>query len=78
MERLLRAAPNLQVSRQLRTKQMSQEKLDLIAERARIRHLKARNLLILEAAIAALLDTETPQEAATILREHADLLVQYF
>ncbi|WP_158279451.1 hypothetical protein [Falsochrobactrum shanghaiense] len=57
---------------------MSQEKLDLIAERARIRHLKARNLLILEAAIAALLDTETPQEAATILREHADLLVQYF
>ncbi len=56
---------------------MGREKLDLIAEKARLRHLKARNLLILEAAIAALLDTETPHEAAAILREHADILVRY-
>ncbi|NKC28837.1 hypothetical protein HED52_17560 [Ochrobactrum ciceri] len=38
--------------------------LDIIAEKARLRYLRARNMLILEAAISALLDTETPQDAA--------------
>ncbi len=56
---------------------LSHEELDIIAEKARVRYLKARNLLILEAAIAALLDTETPHEAAAILREQADLLTRY-
>lgn len=51
--------------------------LDVIAEKARLRYLRARNMLILEAAISALLDTETPQEAAKTLREQADLLVRY-
>ncbi|KAB2715523.1 hypothetical protein [Brucella intermedia] len=51
--------------------------LDIIAEKARLRYLRARNMLILEAAISALLDTETPQEAAKTLREQADLLVRY-
>lgn len=51
--------------------------LDIIAEKARLRYLRARNMLILEAAISALLDTETPQDAAKTLREQADLLVRY-
>ncbi len=51
--------------------------LDIIAEKARLRYLRARNLLILEAAISAMLDTETPQDAAKTLREQADLLVRY-
>ncbi len=51
--------------------------LDVIAEKARLRYLRARNMLILEAAISALLDTETPQDAAKTLREQADLLVRY-
>lgn len=51
--------------------------LDIIAEKARLRYLRARNTLILEAAISALLDTDTPQDAANILREQADLLVRY-
>ncbi|MGK8642525.1 hypothetical protein ACRS7F_24005 [Brucella anthropi] len=51
--------------------------LDVLAEKARLRYLRARNMLILEAAISALLDTETPQDAAKTLREQADLLVRY-
>ncbi|KAB2706814.1 hypothetical protein FHW20_003336 [Ochrobactrum intermedium] len=51
--------------------------LNIIAEKARLRYLRARNMLILEAAISALLDTETPQDAAKTLREQADLLVRY-
>ncbi|ERI16086.1 hypothetical protein ACS5UA_09905 [Brucella sp. RRSP16] len=51
--------------------------LDIIAEKARLRYLRARNMLILEAAISAMLDTETPQDAAKTLREQADLLVRY-
>lgn len=51
--------------------------LDIIAEKARLRYLRARNMLILEAAISALLDTETPEDAAQTLREQADLLVRY-
>lgn len=51
--------------------------LDIIAEKARLRYLRARNMLILEAAISALLGTETPQDAAQTLREQADLLVRY-
>jgi hypothetical protein len=51
--------------------------LDVLAEKARLRYLRARNMLILEAAISALLYTETPQDAAKTLREQADLLVHY-
>ncbi|MBJ6135310.1 hypothetical protein JAU75_20915 [Ochrobactrum sp. Q0168] len=51
--------------------------LDVLAEKARLRYLRARNMLILEAAISALLDTETPHDAAKTLREQADLLVRY-
>ena len=51
--------------------------LDELAERARLKHLRARNMLMLEAVIAAMLDTESPEDAAHILREQADLLVRY-
>lgn len=58
-------------------KQRPHQALNELGERARIRHLRARNMLMLEAVIAAMLDTESPEDAARILREQADILVRY-
>jgi len=51
--------------------------LDAIAEAATKNHFHHRNMLMLEAVISAMLDVNTPEEAAEILREHADQLTEY-
>lgn len=51
--------------------------LNEIATRSQMAHWKARNLLMLEAVIAAMLDVDDHRAVATILREHADQLEEY-
>nr|WP_313709029.1 hypothetical protein [Brucella intermedia] len=51
--------------------------LNDLAEASRLAHIRQRNCLILEAAIAAMLDADDPFTVAEILREHADQLVEY-
>ncbi len=58
-------------------KERRNDALDELAQRALVRHLRARNMLMLEAVIAAMLDTDSPEDAARILREQADILVRY-
>ncbi len=51
--------------------------LDAIAEAATKNHFHARNMLMLEAVIAAFMDTGSPAEVAFILREQAKMLEEH-
>lgn len=51
--------------------------LNEIASEATLKHHRARNMLMLEAVMSAMLDTDSPHEVARILREQADILVEY-
>lgn len=48
------------------------------AQAVTLRHLRRRNMLMLEAVISAMLDTDDVFRVAEILKEHADQLVEYF
>lgn len=56
---------------------MSDKKLEGIVSEAVHEVLMARNNLMLEAVIAAYMDTSTPEETAAILEEHARQLREY-
>lgn len=56
---------------------MSDKKLEGIVSETVHEVLIARNNLMLEAVIAAYMDTSTPEEAAAILEEHARQLREY-
>ena len=56
---------------------MSEKKLEGIVSEAVHEVLIARNNLMLEAVIAAYMDTSTPEETAEILEEHARQLREY-
>ena len=51
--------------------------LDEITERARYDHINARNMLMLEAVISAMLDIDGMATVADKLREAADQLEDY-
>ena len=51
--------------------------LDKIAARETIEYLKRRNLLLLEAVVGCLLDTNNPKEVVEILRTMANQLEDY-
>lgn len=51
--------------------------LNKIANKTQAKVWRARNMIMLEAVIAAFMDTDSPEEVATILREQADMLVEY-
>lgn len=51
--------------------------LNALAEETQIKIWRARNMLFLEATIAGFMDTNTPQEVARILREHAQQLEDF-
>ena len=42
-----------------------------------ILHMRRRNMLFLEAAISCMMDTDTAQDTARLLREHANQLEEY-
>jgi hypothetical protein len=56
---------------------MNDKKLEGIVSEAVHEVLIARNNLMLEAVIAAYMDTSTPEETAEILEEHARQLREY-
>ena len=51
--------------------------IDLEADIATYVHLRQRSMLHLEAAIASLLDTASPYEVASILRDQALILEEF-
>ncbi len=60
-----------------KTDKRGPDALNSIAESARLSHLHERNLLMLEAVTAAMLDVNDPAGVASILREHADDLEDF-
>lgn len=48
-----------------------------LAEASQKKVWHARNMIMLEAVIAAFMDSDTPQDVATILREQADMLENF-
>lgn len=56
---------------------MELKALNQMAETAKLKHFRARNLLMLEAVISALLDADDHRAVAKMLREHADQLERY-
>jgi len=56
---------------------MNEKKLEGIVTETVHEVLLARNNLMLEAVIAAFMDTSTPEETAAILEEHASQLREY-
>ncbi|NKX16214.1 hypothetical protein [Brucella pseudogrignonensis] len=58
----------------------SKRECDLItslAEASQKKVWRARNMIILEAVIAAFMDSDTPQDVAQILRKQADQLEEF-
>lgn len=51
--------------------------LNKIANKTQVKVWRARNMIMLEAVIAAFMDTDSPEEVATILRAQADMLVDF-
>lgn len=51
--------------------------LNEIANKTQVKVWRARNMIMLEAVIAAFMDTDNPEEVATILRAQADMLEEY-
>ncbi|KAF1041652.1 hypothetical protein [Xylophilus sp.] len=51
--------------------------LDDIAIKSTVAVWRARNMIMLEAVIAAFMDSDTPQDVAQILREQADQLEEF-
>ncbi|WPM80904.1 hypothetical protein R5W60_05525 [Brucella pseudintermedia] len=51
--------------------------LNDIANKSTIKVWRARNMIMLEAVIAAFMDTDSPEEVAYILREQAKMLEDY-
>lgn len=51
--------------------------LNEIANKSTIKVWRARNMIMLEAVIAAFMDTDSPAEVAYILREQAKMLEEH-
>ncbi|MDQ4681874.1 hypothetical protein [Stenotrophomonas maltophilia group sp. RNC7] len=51
--------------------------LNDIANKSTIKVWRTRNMIMLEAVIAAFMDTDSPEEVATILRAQADMLLDF-
>ncbi|MGI8390528.1 hypothetical protein [Brucella anthropi] len=51
--------------------------LNKIANKTQVKVWRARNMIMLEAVIAAFMDTDSPEEVATILRAQADMLENF-
>lgn len=51
--------------------------LNEIANKSTIKVWRTRNMIMLEAVIAAFMNTDSPEEVATILRAQADMLENF-
>jgi len=51
--------------------------LNKIANKTQVKVWRTRNMIMLEAVIAAFMDTDSPEEVATILRAQADMLLDF-